>query len=321
MSTINPYEIPKLQDLERVRLSAHQKTLFLELKHYTILELIGDNSSDFLQGQITCDIRNVNDTNMRQGTLCNLKGRIMALLDVVWWNGRFLLILPRVLAPSIEHTLSKVALFSRVRVVPLSESKIYGVIHSTLCKNEFTLNTPEAPYQVYATKDSCCYRLNAQQSLYITSSTSLTPPFSTHLEFGEYLWHIQQLEAGIPSFYPCSQGLFLPHHLGFHKTSILNFEKGCYKGQEIIARMHYRAVIKNTPQLLLIDHLKNLFPGQKITNPDNQQYIGELVDFSPYTSSQTLILTSLSTTKFHALVFEKEENKPRIASCFSNKPC
>ncbi len=318
MPTINQRDFPCTETIEAALHLESGKAYFCTLDQHAILEVSGEKAAEFLQGQLTCNIEEINAHTMRRGALCNLKGRILALMDIVYWQNRFFLILPRDLLDTTRQALLKVALFSRVTLTPLSSYNIYGLLGD---KTNLVLNDgvaiPEVIHGVSASDSRFCYRLNDQSAVFITPQSLVTQTCNLiEKTCGEFTWHTAQLKQGTPSIYPHSRGLFLPHHLGLQHTSVLSFEKGCYKGQEIIARMHYRAKIKHTPKLILIRNTKDFFCGQKIYHAETRLEIGEIIDFSPINQTQSLLLISTTQPASQAVFFEQEENNIALPILF-----
>lgn len=310
MPTINQRDFPCAETIEAALHLESGKNYFCELNQHTVLEVSGEKALEFLQGQLTCNVEEINAQTMRRSALCNLKGRIITLMDVVCWQNRFFLILPNDLLETTRQSLLKVALFSRVTLTPLTSCKIYGLL---IDKAPFLLDenleVPESTHAVSSNDISCCYRLNEECAIFITHQPHISLP-RTLIEkmSGELTWHAARLKQGIPSIYLNSRGLFLPHHLGLQHTSVLSFEKGCYKGQEIIARMHYRAKIKHTPKLILVQNVNDFFPGQKIYHAETRLEIGEIIDFSPVNQEQSLLLITSTQPASQAIFFENAEN-------------
>lgn len=118
------------------------------------------------------------------------------------------------------------------------------------------------------------------------------------------------IQKGIPAIYPETSGKFLPHDLNLPDLHAVNFDKGCYTGQEIIARMQYRGTPKNHLYSAEITTTKSPIPGEDIYC-DDQQIVGSVVDVSTTTNNvyQTLIVTSASHAKDNHLFLKSNTNK------------
>ena len=257
---------------------------------------MGARASEFLQGQLSCDLREVTQNQMRQGAMCNLKGRVMALLDVIDWQGLHL-ILPNDLLAATQISLSKTAMFSQVKLAPSTTYQPFGFY----LKNRedfipFEAQLPDEPHHVVQHETYCCYHLGAGFYIFLLDKSDANAITNTFIHRGQWrgslAWHALQLQQSRIEIYPESRGLFLPHRLRLDLSGYLNFNKGCYKGQEIVARMHYRA--KRTHALKQVTLQMNEPPqsGQRLMDDDGAE-IGERIDFCPIGNDRYLCVDSI----------------------------
>ncbi|WP_052673632.1 YgfZ/GcvT domain-containing protein [Legionella hackeliae] len=285
----------------------HDKNYLFELPHLGILGLQGERAQEFLQGQLTCDLYKVTPNSMRQGAQCNLKGRILSLVDVIYWQ-QFQLILPKDLLLETQNSLSKTALLSRVTIKPDETYKIYGFYSSN---PDNLVNLPTQPYAAVHEEGFYCYSLSKQLYIFVVKNESINEFHNlfttTEQSQGSLTWHYLMLTQKQVQIYPETRGLFLPHRLDLHLTEHLSFDKGCYKGQEIIARMHYKSKLKHGLRLFLIESSLTLIAGQKIVDSAGQVEIGELIDFCPLGENNFLIATSILLEHPSQVRFEDQE--------------
>ncbi|TAL63462.1 MAG: folate-binding protein YgfZ [Legionella sp.] len=273
------------------------KNYLFDLSYLSALNVQGDKASDFLQGQLSCEMQDLSDIHMVHGAQCNLKGRILALLDVVKWNG-IQLILPRDLLEATQNSLMKTALLSRVTLTENSSFKIFGFyLQNPQDIKPHSSFFPEAIQGQTYNEQGCYYHLGQNFYILLLKSDYVEPVvsiFKTQQQlFGSLTWHSLRLMQGQIEIYPESRGLFLPHRLGLHDTSYISFNKGCYKGQEIIARMHYKSTLKHELKLFEIETDGPLFSGQKVFNAEKNSEIGELVDYTPLDQQRFLVAVSI----------------------------
>lgn len=288
------------------------KNYLFDLSYLSLLEVNGDKAVEFLQGQLTCDLRQLSDIQMVQGAQCNLKGRILALLDVIDWTG-VKLVMPQDLLAATELSLSKTALLSRVSLSANTKVSFFGFYlqnNEDILLNGISFYPRDLHHQA-SSSDYCFYHLD--EGFYVLAllnrhAEDIKAPF---LEQNQYLgsatWHALRLAQKQIEIYPESRGLFLPHRLDLHQTPYLSFDKGCYKGQEIIARTHYRATLKHELKLFHIHSEAAIYPGQKLLHPTTSTEVGELVDFAPYGSGNYLIAVSMLKEPILAAIFEGDD--------------
>ena len=263
-----------------------EKPSIFDLSHLSLLDICGEHAADFLQGQLTCDVKAVNSDHMRPGGICSLQGRLLALLDVIDWQGLHL-VLPQDLLLLSQQSLAKAALFSRVSLKLNSEMTCLGLYRPKSTNLDcLPIDLPHGPWQVTQNKDLYCYALSEQLFIILLRQTAqreaLLAQFPIDQQRGSLAWHYLELQLPRVNIYPSTRGEFLPHRLNLQHTPYLCFSKGCYKGQEIIARTHYRAKLKHSLQTFKIISPEPLFAGQKCyASKDDQNDIGEIVDYCP----------------------------------------
>lgn len=276
-----------------------EQTYVFDLAHLGALQVSGDNAAQFLQGQLTCDMAGVTDQQMRPSGLCSLQGRLLALMDVVQWQS-LNLIMPQDLLPLTQQSLSKAALFSRVTLKIMPQYSCVGLyIPQRATPEQVPVPFPTAIWQVTQNPNIFCYALSEQMFVFLFRDTpykeSFLEQFSAQQHRGSLAWHYLELQLPRLSIYPNTRGLFLPHRLNLHTTPYLSFSKGCYKGQEIIARTHYRAKLKHSLKLLQITTPHPISAGQKCYATPGQTEIGEIIDYCPLNSEEYLIVLSILT--------------------------
>jgi len=262
------------------------KNYLFDLDYLSTIAVEGEKALEFLQGQVSCDTREVTATQIRQGVMCNLKGRVMAALDIVLWDNQGIsLVVPEDLCVDTIASLAKPALFSRVEFRQNS-LKLYGLfVQSEEDLIPLGITLPKDRFGITVLQNSCCYKL--APSFYILmvkteNADKIFEPFIAHKQDrGSLAWHALQLQQDRFEIYPESRGLFLPHRLNMHQSGYLSFEKGCYKGQEIIARMHYRSKVKHQIIHFDLKTNKKLRSGMELYNEQGGLIVGELVDYCP----------------------------------------
>jgi len=204
------------------------EVLAFDLSHIGLIEITGEAKA-FLQGQLTCDLNAITPTHSLLGAHCNLKGRVGSLFRVMQWApDRYMLSLPLRMVPSSLHDLKKYALFSKVRITDSS----FTFYKTGVVGNWASIHT--LPHLVHATP------ITENRYEVFTSEPLCTekPPLSSDA------WQCLDIVQKLPTVYPETRDCFLPHHLGLFELGGIGLEKGCYLGQEIIARMHYKGKIK-----------------------------------------------------------------------------
>lgn len=295
MPLINQRELTTYTSIsEELKLELNKNYLF-DLSYLGCLDILGEHNQDFLQGQLSCDVREVTSTQMRPGLMCNLKGRILTSLNVVQWHGLHL-IAPVDLLVQTESSLAKTAVFSQVKIVRNTAYEVFGFyFQNQNISNELGIQLPLESYSVVSNDLMCAYHLGEQFYIILVDKKQADRIREMFISLnqwkGSLAWHALQLRRLHVEVYPESRGMFLPHRLGLQSTGHISFNKGCYKGQEIIARMHYRTKPKHELQLFKTQTSIPLQSGLRLFHDGLE--VGELVDFCPIDSATYLCVVSI----------------------------
>jgi folate-binding protein YgfZ len=296
---------------------AHKNYLF-DLSYLTGLQVSGppEKAQAFLQGQLTCDLREVDPQKMQRGALCNLQGRILALLDVVDWPSHhgFHLFLPQDLLSSTQSALNKAAMLSRLSLSPLTNYHCLGFYQQNDVHGlPITMDLKTNAYAFYDHERFAYYALGKGFYIFLIKTEDTASFCQGFIDAdqwrGSLAWHFLQLKHGGFEIYPNTRARFLPHRVGLQHSGHVSFNKGCYKGQEIIVRMQHRATQKHAMKTFHLQTEDALFAGQTIFSSDGTRELGELIDYSPLEQEgQFLVLASLHHDSPGVLYFENHQN-------------
>jgi len=223
-------------------------TRYIDLKALSVLEISGTQSTEFLQDQLSCDIREVTPTQSRLGVHCNAKGRVLATFRVFYRAPHYYLLLPYSIVSLLLKDLNKYAPFYKVTLEDKSErfQKIGfmgpGILQDlSNYSSSFTLDKNE----VYADNTTTLLSIPGIFPRAILLSSDATLSHNTFIPRAPFsYWETIDIKTGIVSVYPETRAIFTPHHLNYPKQGGISFTKGCYTGQEVIARMHYLGKLK-----------------------------------------------------------------------------
>ncbi len=296
---INTREYKCINNVAEELIFQHNRNYLFTLNYLSSIAVTGNNPEQFLQGQLTCDINKVSTSHIQPGAICNIKGRIITLLNAILWEKNYYLILPKDLQETVQKKLNKTALFSKIKIAQENNFNIFGFyLQNANDHIPLEIHLPKEEYEFTSNSMYCCYHLI--NGLYIiiiksTNSAELLNNFPSQQLRQDLAWHNLLLRNHIYEIYPNSSTLFLPHRLDLHNTNYISFTKGCFIGQEIIARTQYLAKLKHNMYLYEINTDEKLYSGQKIYDKDNPKEIGELIDYAPLGNKKYLIAASLFT--------------------------
>lgn len=248
-----------------------EKQTFCELSQAGLLRFDGDEAQTFLHNQLSCDVAGLAPGQSTYGAYCTAKGRMQASF-LLWQSQQsYFMQLPSPLCEPIQKQLTKFILRSKVKVSGASgDWSIVGVagkdagvlvqravgdaprdVHAVIRTQAATVvRLPGDRYEIVATRDNTAGILDM-----LSAGASKTNP-----EHWEWL----EIRAGIPTITPATQEVFVPQMVNLDLIGGVSFEKGCYPGQEIVARMHYRGTLKQRMYLASVAATDRPLPGDKL---------------------------------------------------------
>jgi len=232
---------------------------FLTLDSMAITEVTGEDSKRFLQGQLSCNLLKLSEGNTLRGALCNLKGRVIADVRVLSGDDAVLLISRSDLQEKILATLNKYRVFFKTSLRATgTQYCVYGIggVNLAATLNASGIYLPDIADSCVRVKGMTLIRM-PMSSLYALPRFLLI--FERGSEESQALWQtLQPLLGHVPESmwtaadirtgqaHPdLSQSyVFTPQLLNYDINGAIDFKKGCYTGQEIVARMFYKADAK-----------------------------------------------------------------------------
>jgi len=249
----------------------------------------GNDANQYLQGQITADIRELTAQSSLLSCICNAKGRIQSIFRLYNWNNRYYLRMNQTILPLIVTRLKKYAVFSKLTITDVScDLSILGLsIKGEMSEFNAQYQKLLEPfdYYIYAIDSKRFELCTLKDNLPAIKETLKSLGNISHIRLMD--WQLADIQAGLATIDQESFERFLPHELNLNRLGALRFNKGCYVGQEIITRMHYLGKLKQHLHLLKLDQtssqLRPIKPGIPIvTTLDHHQACnqtaGEVVD-------------------------------------------
>jgi folate-binding protein YgfZ len=200
------------------------------LSRYGLLSVTGSDARAFLHAQLTNDIEHLTPERWALAGWCSAKGRLLASFLVIPSPQGFLLQLARDLAAPVAKRLGMFVLRSKVKVADESDAWAqFGV-----------WDADYEPRDVVWRGNIATVRVGERRFLELGPITELTEPANAD----EVQWTLQEIRAGRPLITSATQDQFVPQMVNFETLGGVDFHKGCYPGQEIVARAQYRGQVK-----------------------------------------------------------------------------
>ena len=240
-----------------------------KLEHLSVVEIKGDDSAEFLQGQMTQDIYSIEDSKASVTSILNPQGRIVSTAFVFKWGESFILILNNEVRDKLIAWLSRFILRSKVEITQ-SDDSIFGLNqeHAKELCSALNVETKDISFE---SDESCLKTIEAddERAFVICKSENFLDSISISTLKTED-WKMADINAGIPTIYKENIEKFIPQMVNLDLINGISFSKGCYTGQEIVARVQHRGNIKKR-----MFHIttgvsdKELNPGATIFHKDS----------------------------------------------------
>ncbi len=246
------------------------------LDHLGVIRAQGEEAAKFLHGQLTQDMVLLPDGQARLAAYCSPKGRVLASFVVVKRSANdIVLVCHRSL---LAATLKRLAMFVMRAKVQLSDAtadfNIFGLAGSAQIQptglpwSSCSLDTGASVVQLYP-----CGKTGRQ--LLVTLQGAAEPPSGPTLE--DRIWAWSEIMGGVATVEAATSELFVPQMINFESVGGVNFKKGCYPGQEVVARSQFRGTLKRRTFLATTDQAL-LRAGQEIfAGDDMEQPVGIVV--------------------------------------------
>lgn len=253
-----------------------------------LIAFSGEDAQTFLQGQLSCDVNAVTAVHSSYGSYCTPQGRVLATF-LLWRAGdRFFMQLPVCLCEPIRKRLAIFILRSKVKAEDVTQDWIsFGIAgegSSALIEHAFG-GTPAADHEAVHIAGTTIIRLPVERFELIApadKAQQVRESLAAACPADSSFWDWLDIRAGIPVITPPVQEEFVPQMLNLDLIGAVSFSKGCYPGQEIIARTHYRGRLKQRMYFVRMAPECAPRPGDKLYSPETrEQACGLIVNASP----------------------------------------
>lgn len=282
--------------------AARDATVLADLSHYGLIAFSGEDAQAFLHGQVTNDLRGLRENNAVFAGYCSAKGRLLANFLCFRRGDDILVLLPRSLREALQKRLAMFVLRAKVKVRDASDEWVVlglaGPGAAGLVTAQFG-GLPEQAMGVVQHQQGMAVRLaEARFDLFVTpeAAPALWAALATEAKpVGAQAWDWLNVDAGVPVILPPTQDQFVPQMANMEVLHGVSFQKGCYPGQEIVARSQYLGKLKRRMYLAHVDAPAE--PGDELHSPDLQgQSCGMVANAAPAPGGGTDLLAVLQTS-------------------------
>jgi tRNA-modifying protein YgfZ len=209
-----------------------------ELAHLGVLRFAGSDAAGFLQGQLTCDVENLATGSGTFGAWCSPKGRMLASFLLWRRQQEFFMALPREILPFVQKRISVFVLRSKVTIADASSSMTLLGLSGSKAAEAARLAAPSA--DAIALKDG---------RIVLAADTAGAPSLRQRMEsllepVDAQAWRWLDIRNGVPWVTAATQDQLVPQMANLELLGGVSFQKGCYTGQEIVARTQHLGKLK-----------------------------------------------------------------------------
>ena len=267
----------------------NSNTCFTPLNDWSCISVIGPDAVDFLQNQLTNSVKSIANTpaasialphqQNRFAGYCSAKGRLMANFWIMRQDSpvnnesnesqpAFYLFISKDLAASLAKRLSMFVLRSKVKVLDLTESMtVYGyATESNALTEEFKKMTSMVGV---LTAELPPVNINQVQTKRYLMAAPKNQVMGDGHDEALQAWNWLEIQSAIPRITQATFEQFVPQMINMESLKGIDFQKGCYPGQEVVARSQYRGTIKRRLQVAHLNHQANILPGTEIFHSDD----------------------------------------------------
>jgi folate-binding protein YgfZ len=239
-------------DLNADLAAASSGSVFMPLTHLGVLSFGGEDAEAFLQGQLSCDVSGVGSDSSTWGAFCSPKGRMLA--SFLLWRDEtgFFMALSRDILQDVQKRISKFVLRSRVKIADASDAlALHGAAGpqaAVALRNIFPV-LPARPNEVRR-EPAIGAAILLDDGRFVLANpadraAALRQQLASLLKtVDRRAWRWLDVRSGIPWVTTATQDQFIPQMANLELLGGVSFEKGCYTGQEIVARTQHLGKLK-----------------------------------------------------------------------------
>jgi folate-binding protein YgfZ len=285
--------------------------MLITLSHLGLLQVTGPDAKKLLQGQLTCNLDEISPLACRLGAHCNPQGRILYAFRLFWYQDSYYLQMPLEVLPGALQALNKYAIFFKAKILDATDKLIRLAATAEELAPHFN-PLPVAPDAVLTADNLLIARLPGDMFEILGDPAAIAAlGLQATADNAHNRWKLSNILAGIPTIYAATAGKLLPHEINYPAINGVSFNKGCYTGQEIIARMHYRGQIKKHMHRAQVNtqHLPAAGLDVYLDGPD---FGGTIIDSCQDENGycQLLVLANISDVQSRKLYLDPDKIEP-----------
>lgn len=275
------------------------------LTHLGLISASGDDAASFLHNQLTNDVEHLDTAQARLAGYCTPKGRLLATM-LIWKSPEAIFLqLPREIQAAVQKRLQMFVLRAKVKLADATGDTVALGLAGPAAAAALAPWFPQAPATPYAVVHGAAGTLirlqeadGAPRFLWLAAPDMAQQAWPTLVDTlqpaGAAAWRLLDIHAAIPTVVQATQEQFVPQMINFEVLGGVNFRKGCYPGQEIVARSQYLGRLKRRMMPALVDQPGVAAGTEVYASTDAAQPCGQIVN-AETSGGQSHCLVELKT--------------------------
>ncbi|MFZ6657982.1 YgfZ/GcvT domain-containing protein [Undibacterium sp. TJN19] len=318
-----------LQDLRATGLAPHWQSDALQtgfvapLTDLGLIQLTGEDAASFLHNQLSNDVEHLSAAEVRRAAYCTAKGRMLASL-LYWKNEQGIVLqLSKTIQASVQKRLQMYVLRAKAKLLDINAENVILGLGGAATENGLQTWFPQLPTEPNTQVNNQFGHLlrlpdanhspRFQWICNIETAQQAWPVLNKKLQaLNTSAWRVTEIQAGIPQILLGTQEQFVPQMVNFELIGGVNFKKGCYPGQEIVARSQYLGKLKRRMTLALIDSSEVMAGNEIFNSNDPDQPCGMVVNAEADQIDRSLALIEMKLS-------DQETGELRLGSATGHK--
>ena len=272
----------------------------VRLTHWGVIEATGEDSIKFLNSQLSNDLNQLSPTQARLAAFCSAKGRMQAsFVAVQLSNGAVLLLCSQDLLTATLKRLSMFVMRAKTKLRDATaDFPVYGLLGASALPSSEPANTP---WSAFADGEAAVVQLYPTQGLarqLWVADTTAAPPAGPALALAD--WQCGEVLSGVATVSAAVVEAFVPQMLNYESVGGVSFKKGCYPGQEVVARSQFRGTLKRRAYVVSLSNVQGVaaaVAGQEVfSSQDPDQPCGAVVQAAQGAQGEWLAIVSMQTS-------------------------
>jgi tRNA-modifying protein YgfZ len=293
-----------------------ETTLASPLSGFALLAVSGNDRHAFLHGQLINDLNLIEEPAAQLSAWCNPKGQVITNFLIINTGISYLLLFKQELQEFVQKRLNMFIMRSDVTIEDITKSSPLIGLANTKNLSPIALNIPTNAGEVHAVEGLIIISHPDNSGRYLITG-SIKALINKLLELNKSLtmtnssvWNLSDILSGLPWITSITQERFLPQMLNLDAINGLSYQKGCYPGQEIIARLHYRGEVGKRVQLIKSGHELNI--GDDIYQLQSENKVGTIINSELHLDGNCYALAIINLGQINEKLFSDTQANNKI---------